>query len=442
MGHTNLLTLAANAVLPNHDAAQQATEWQQLGDTFPWYATPWIMMAKNQKDSAHTEKAALFVPNTLWLHWLLTEYDTSDEAAVLATEPAVSTSLTPNEAIKSEATVQATAMLAEETILETQQHQDFSAKQEFITQNQLPFDASTAEASLPTAVDVSEALATARESSAAVFEETLAVIEHVPAEAHTPAAIDIAEALATAQEPSPAASNEALAETLTAPPEDTMPTVVAMAEALATARESSAAVFEEAFAEIKTEPAEPTLPTAEDMAKALTKAPEPMPTLGEDVISDRQILPDNQPLVPHTEAVREKPTGLLQVSYAAAATENTLFTPYHLVDYFASQGIKLSLAELPNTSFDKKVMSFTQWLKTMKKVNFETQAVQAKNDPAVEASAKASLHKEDVVTEAMALVLEQQGKDAQAIQLYLKLLLLHPEKSAFFAGRISELNKK
>jgi hypothetical protein len=153
-------------------------------------------------------------------------------------------------------------------------------------------------------------------------------------------------------------------------------------------------------------------------------------------------LQDNATADPETDdEATANDTNPLTITYTSASQDGNLFTPFHLIDYFASQGIKLNTVGLPKTSFDKKVMSFTQWLKTMKKVNFERHAGQIVADPAVEASAKASLTKEDVVTEAMAQVLEQQGKHAQATQLYLKLILLHPEKSAFFAARIHDLNK-
>jgi hypothetical protein len=37
-------------------------------------------------------------------------------------------------------------------------------------------------------------------------------------------------------------------------------------------------------------------------------------------------------------------------------------------------------------------------------------------------------------------VLEQQGKAQKAVELYRKLSLLHPEKSAYFASQIQRLN--
>ena len=45
--------------------------------------------------------------------------------------------------------------------------------------------------------------------------------------------------------------------------------------------------------------------------------------------------------------------------------------PYHTVDYFASQGIKLVLEKDPKDKLGKQLKSFTQWLKHMKKVGPE-----------------------------------------------------------------------
>jgi hypothetical protein len=62
--------------------------------------------------------------------------------------------------------------------------------------------------------------------------------------------------------------------------------------------------------------------------------------------------------------------------------------PYHSVDYFASQGIKVEkkLPEMEETQFDKQVKSFTDWLKTMKRLKYQPATQYA--DPLVEAQAK------------------------------------------------------
>ena len=124
----------------------------------------------------------------------------------------------------------------------------------------------------------------------------------------------------------------------------------------------------------------------------------------------------------------------------ALVAEPLAFEPFHSVDYFASQGIKLELPPEPTDKFDRQLKSFTQWLKTMKKVT--VQEPSRVTDPVVEAHANASVSGKEIITEAMAQVLEKQGKHQKAVEIYEKLLLLHPEKSAFFAARIEELKNK
>jgi hypothetical protein len=135
----------------------------------------------------------------------------------------------------------------------------------------------------------------------------------------------------------------------------------------------------------------------------------------------------------------EKPAMMASPETSSDAEDELLFQPYHTVDYFASQGIKVDAMLQPTNRFDRQLMSFTQWLKTMKRIQHQGEA--KPNDPAVDAQADASVAAKEVVTEAMAEVLEKQGKHAQAIDLYTKLTLLHPEKSVFFAAQIEKLKQ-
>ena len=121
------------------------------------------------------------------------------------------------------------------------------------------------------------------------------------------------------------------------------------------------------------------------------------------------------------------------------------FEPFHTVDYFASQGIKFKIDENPTDKFSKQLKSFTEWLKTMKKL--PTGEIIPATAPApsveqkVEQLAETSLNKADVITEAMAEVWEKQGNPEKAIEIYQKLSLLEPSKSPYFATRISGLKK-
>ena len=113
------------------------------------------------------------------------------------------------------------------------------------------------------------------------------------------------------------------------------------------------------------------------------------------------------------------------------------------MDYFASQGIKLREEEKTNTRLGQQLRSFTDWLKTMKKLPATeiAKAVEPGSESKVEQLAEHSLENREVYTEAMAEVWEKQGNAAKAIEIYRKLSLLEPSKSPYFAAKIEELKK-
>lgn len=121
------------------------------------------------------------------------------------------------------------------------------------------------------------------------------------------------------------------------------------------------------------------------------------------------------------------------------------FEPFHTVDYFASQGIRVKDEEKPKDRFSQQLRSFTEWLKAIKKLpEPEVAIAQAPTteDQRVTQMAEYSLKDRQVVTEAMADVWEKQENYEKAIDTYQKLSLLNPAKSSYFAAKIEQLKRR
>ena len=145
----------------------------------------------------------------------------------------------------------------------------------------------------------------------------------------------------------------------------------------------------------------------------------------DDAVTEEEIEPIKITIPQHTISSRE---------------EALTFEPMHLVDYFASQGIKLSDEVQNADKLGKQLKSFTDWLKTMKKIHTpDTETSAGISDMVIQTLAAKSNTEGETVTEAMAEVLTQQGKAAKAVEVYKKLSLLNPAKSAFFAAKIEQL---
>lgn len=117
--------------------------------------------------------------------------------------------------------------------------------------------------------------------------------------------------------------------------------------------------------------------------------------------------------------------------------------PLYTVDYFASQGIKLrDLGLDPQDNLGLRLKSFTEWLKTMKRIHPEKLEgrLDEKSQHSIQSMAETSNSTGDILTEAMADVFAQQGLKEKAREVYLKLSLQNPAKSTYFAAKISNLN--
>ncbi|MBS1935371.1 MAG: hypothetical protein JST96_15330 [Bacteroidetes bacterium] len=151
----------------------------------------------------------------------------------------------------------------------------------------------------------------------------------------------------------------------------------------------------------------------------------------EESINNYQPGPINETIIPIQV---EKET-------ASVKEEALIFEPYHTIDYFASQGIKLSLDENPKDKLGIQLRSFTEWLKTMKKLpqkTLESDMDETERETIVN-EASHSVEGKEIITEAMAEVLLKQGKTVEASEVYHKLSLLNPDKSSYFAAKSENL---
>jgi hypothetical protein len=127
-------------------------------------------------------------------------------------------------------------------------------------------------------------------------------------------------------------------------------------------------------------------------------------------------------------------------SQANTVEESMSFEPLHTVDYFLSQGIKINESPIANDKLGNQMKSFTEWLKSMKKIHKEKFIEgDEQTDKTIQQIAEHSNADAEVVTEAMADVLIKQRKTEKAIEVYEKLSLINPSKSAYFAAKIDRL---
>ena len=162
--------------------------------------------------------------------------------------------------------------------------------------------------------------------------------------------------------------------------------------------------------------------------------------------SEQQYLEDKEQLedeLPTEEKEIEPMNIKLNFTTAIATTEDTIsFEPLHTSDYFASVGIKFNEEVKPGDKLGKQLKSFTDWLKTMKKIHNDQLPPQSEQSVIViQKMAEKSNTQDEVLTETMADILLQQGKSTKAIEVYKKLSLLNPSKSAYFATKIDRIKK-
>jgi hypothetical protein len=129
------------------------------------------------------------------------------------------------------------------------------------------------------------------------------------------------------------------------------------------------------------------------------------------------------------------------VKESAAEEQSPIeFEPLHTVDYFASLGIKIDEEFVSNDKLGIQMKSFTEWLKSMKKIHPDKLEEQNTTvEKLVQSSAEESNISTEVLTEALAEVLIKQNKKDKAIEMFSKLSLINPAKSAYFAAKIESI---
>ncbi len=158
---------------------------------------------------------------------------------------------------------------------------------------------------------------------------------------------------------------------------------------------------------------------------------------GEVEVPTEEPVIEKQKTTASEPVVEEKESGIeTSVEQEASIT----FEPLHTIDYFASQGIKLSEGDLANDRLSQQVKSFTGWLKSMKKLHpgklpEQDEVIQQ----IIQNAAEVSNVESDVLTEAMAEVLVKQNKKEKAVEMFEKLSLMNPSKSAYFAAKIESI---
>jgi hypothetical protein len=166
---------------------------------------------------------------------------------------------------------------------------------------------------------------------------------------------------------------------------------------------------------------------------------------GVGTISAAASLSATRPDTGATESLGTKVTqaGTNAANEAAVAVDESKldFDPYHTIDYFASQGIKLRVEDFSKDKLGQQLKSFTEWIRSMKRL--PQQDVEGSGDEtdqhAVRRIAEHSVEEKEVLTEAMAEVWAKQGNREKARQIYIKLSLQNPSKSSYFAAKIDQL---
>jgi hypothetical protein len=425
----------------------------------------YLLSRKLQKEDAvgfeeKTQLTCLYFSNPFWLQWLLENTDAGGQKAV-PEEKAFAT-LPREEApaatfVNEPTPAQVEAPLPEEVAAQGEPptpweppaleganareewapqqeatepiHEDLPSVENVVTMAEKAFHEG------PAAAPAMEGTEAAREASSSAAEQLLQSIEQ---------ARELRESLQkinthfTDEGEIPGEELAAAAEPVSPEAEPAAEPVVAVAEP----------VWPEADPVVAGEPARPVFEETpirdEEVPFVLEEIEEPRASVEESPAAEAEAPQPAAVVEEHVQAVVESAAVAAEpvTVQEAGAAPAIVFEPLHTIDYFASQGIKFTLEENPVDALGKQLKSFTDWLKTMRRLPQKNKEVVPDRlaEQAVQDFAAHSIEGKEVLTEAMAEVLAKQGMRQRARAVYEKLSLLNPEKSAYFAAKIEQLN--
>jgi hypothetical protein len=186
-------------------------------------------------------------------------------------------------------------------------------------------------------------------------------------------------------------------------------------------------------------PEETTIPAEVADTPEITPAPETVPEV--TPAPEIPVAPESTPAPEMPVAHEVTASGAPLPDPPPPAAPPLAFEPYHTIDYFASQGIRLTQDENPSDALGKQLKSFTEWLRVMRRLPQKDREIvpDIAAERTIQTIAAHSIEGKEVVTEAMAEVLAKQGMPEKARDIYRKLSLLDPGKNAYFAAKIEQL---
>lgn len=465
------------------DSFEQVTEQElkQFTDDYPYAAVGQFLYAKKLKDIGsynhyeQGEQASLYFHNALWLRWQLEQKEEAPVIPVKAEEPAqqpgfrivvqmpktdpalsnppitdqpeipaeeepalpVAAADVPAEPVVEQTTPPATVEpVTEEQEISLQVNEDGSLVEK---------EAADQQAETASAVAIAETSQLAEESTPAetaanavsITEEVLIPPTTVSGEIDKEADEIVPAVEVTSADPEPVTLEDDIVPAVdvtkvemevTAVADDIVPAIEIAPEELAAIAPQSSVETTQAPAEIAVEEQaveelNEIIPAAEPGGNWTAMPPDAFPTPAEQ--------PKTEPVA---APVMATPEGKATVDLG-----EPVFESYHTIDYFASQGIKLLQEDLKD-KLGKQLKSFTDWLRSMKRVGpVESTSIDDITNQSIQRIAEHSIEEKEVLTEAMAEVWVKQGNADKAIRVYEKLSLLNPTKSSYFARRIEQL---